>query len=243
MGYRDLPMPVASKIDCEQWTPDLVPTQQHVAIVPDLFTSRYNPDVLAATVAVLKKLGKQPVLLPLVETGKAWHIKGFLKTFARIATKNVRRLNAVAKTGIPLVSIDPSIASMYHEEYAIYSEQAIGYTIQPIQQFLASCKLPDLKTVSATLLCHCMDQPGWESVFANSQVTIKPVSCCGMAGIYGHDVRQYETSKKIYEMSWKPTIADNQTVLTTGFSCQSQVQRFDHKTLLHPVQLLASILD
>ena len=62
-----------------------------------------------------------------------------------------------------------------------------------------------------------------------------------MSGTYGHETRNVDSSRKIYEQSWGPLIdkhgADG-NLLADGYSCRSQVKRMDGKTVLHPLQAL-----
>lgn len=61
-----------------------------------------------------------------------------------------------------------------------------------------------------------------------------------MAGTYGHEADKLESSKAIYELSWKGNLAnlDMERSLITGYSCRSQVKRFEGKQLKHPLQAL-----
>ena len=45
-------------------------------------------------------------------------------------------------------------------------------------------------------------------------------------------------------MSWQPIISDNEpeTVLATGFSCRSQVKRYEKFKPKHPLQIIAELL-
>jgi len=58
---------------------------------------------------------------------------------------------------------------------------------------------------------------------------------------YGHETANLQTSKDIYELSWKDKINDEtlqDRIVATGYSCRSQVKRFDQKEVLHPLQAL-----
>ncbi|MDB6013913.1 MAG: linked oxidase domain protein [Gammaproteobacteria bacterium] len=65
-----------------------------------------------------------------------------------------------------------------------------------------------------------------------------------MAGTYGHEVRHQLTSQRIYDLSWRQHLQQSAgyTVLASGYSCRSQVKRFDHQSLLHPAQALLAVL-
>jgi Fe-S oxidoreductase len=67
-----------------------------------------------------------------------------------------------------------------------------------------------------------------------------------MAGTYGHETANLQTSKDIYELSWKDKVNDEalqDRIVATGYSCRSQVKRFDQKALLHPLQAVLKHLN
>ena len=61
-----------------------------------------------------------------------------------------------------------------------------------------------------------------------------------MAGTYGHEADKVETSKAVYDLSWKANlkVLDKDRCLVTGYSCRSQVKRFEGEQLKHPLQAL-----
>ncbi len=87
----------------------------------------------------------------------------------------------------------------------------------------------------------------WQQVFQAMGLSLKPIStgCCGMAGIYGHQVEHYQSSQDIYQLSWGqhlPLISEErQYYLATGYSCRAQVQRIEGWKPLHPVQVLGKL--
>ncbi|MEF1213916.1 (Fe-S)-binding protein, partial [Vibrio alginolyticus] len=89
-------------------------------------------------------------------------------------------------------------------------------------------------------------EKSWQSIFQHFGLNLQviPTGCCGMAGTFGHEVDKKSTSEAIYQLSWKPNIKNLPTerVLATGYSCRSQVKRFEGEVVRHPVQVLASLL-
>jgi Fe-S oxidoreductase len=61
-----------------------------------------------------------------------------------------------------------------------------------------------------------------------------------MAGTYGHETRNRENSENIYNLSWRDVIATDSEgpIVTTGYSCRSQIKRLDQKQVGHPLQYL-----
>jgi Fe-S oxidoreductase len=109
--------------------------------------------------------------------------------------------------------------------------------------------------VSYKLLAHCTEKTAlpktesqWQSLFElfGMKLDIVPVGCCGMAGTYGHEVEQLENSKGIYDLSWaqpvKIAVQNNNKILATGYSCRSQVKRFDSARPQHPIEAIFDVL-
>ena len=67
-----------------------------------------------------------------------------------------------------------------------------------------------------------------------------------MAGTYGHEKANLDTSKTIYAQSWKPKVEGStqgdEEILATGYSCRSQVKRLSDRAVRHPVSALRAIL-
>jgi len=117
------------------------------------------------------------------------------------------------------------------------------------QEWLASLE-PMARTgepTSATLLPHCTERAmepraaaDWNGVFARFgvQLTVRDVGCCGMAGMYGHLAENAERSRGIFDRSWAGAL-EGESVLATGYSCRSQVERYTGRRLPHPLEYLA----
>ena len=65
-----------------------------------------------------------------------------------------------------------------------------------------------------------------------------------MAGTYGHEAEHRDTSERIYALSWRRHVAEEQAgrLLATGYSCRSQAKRLDGVALPHPAQALLRAL-
>ncbi|KPH65663.1 hypothetical protein ADS77_01680 [Pseudoalteromonas porphyrae] len=62
-----------------------------------------------------------------------------------------------------------------------------------------------------------------------------------MAGTYGHEAQNQNNSRALYEMSWQGVVNKNkpEQLLATGFSCRSQVKRYEKFKPKHPIELIA----
>ncbi|ELY3811888.1 FAD-binding oxidoreductase [Cronobacter sakazakii] len=229
-----------------------------VLVVQDPFTSYYDAQVVADFVRLCEKLGFQPVVLPFSPNGKAQHIKGFLQRFARTARKTADFLNRVAALGMPMVGVDPALVLCYRDEY----KQTLGETrgefhVQLVHEWLttALAERPASPVGGEPwyLFGHCTEVtalPGtagqWAAIFAKFGAKLEGVNvgCCGMAGTYGHEVKNHANSLGIYELSWHQAMQrlPRTRCLATGYSCRSQVKRIEGSGVRHPLQALLGMI-
>lgn len=229
--------------------------QKLVLLVQDPFTSFYDADLVSDALQLIEKLGFRAVLLPFMPNGKPQHVKGFLRDFAKTAKNASDFLNQVAALGAPLIGLDASLVLVYRDEYV----KALGahrgdYQVALFHEWLVKQDLPAIQTQqSFSLLAHCTEKTAlpatenqWKQIYAKAGLELKAIAvgCCGMAGTYGHEAQNYDKSKALYEMSWQQPVqsfgADQ--VLVTGFSCRSQVKRFEGVKPKHPLQQLLKLL-
>ncbi len=233
-----------------------------VVVVQDAFTTFYEPAVLEASCLLLRALGFEPHVLPYFENGKALHIKGFLRSFGRVVARNVALLRSVSALGFPIVGIEPAVVLTYRDEYPKQLEGDAGFHVWLLQELLAERAAAPSMAVRAgkaatafRLLSHCTEQalvtraPAlWAKVFGALGVPLEVVKtgCCGMCGVYGHEVAHKKDSLGIFELSWKSKLGsepDAGHVLATGHSCRTQVERTLGFTPQHPAQALLSALE
>ncbi|MDA0147469.1 D-2-hydroxyglutarate dehydrogenase YdiJ [Vibrio sp. LaRot3] len=231
----------------------------HVLVVQDPFTSYYDADVVEDFVKLIEKLGKTPILLPFKPNGKAQHIKGFLHKFSKSAHSTAMFLQQVADLNIPMVGVDPALVLCYRDEYAeVLGNKRGDFEVLTVHEWL----MPRLAQFNQAhedanepwyLLAHCTEktkmpnaEKEWGAIFSHfgAQLTTVPVGCCGMAGTFGHEVDKLQMSKDIFNLSWKPRLEElpAERCLVTGYSCRSQVKRFEHVKTKHPLQALLEIM-
>jgi Fe-S oxidoreductase len=234
--------------------------ERSVILVQDAFTSFYESQLVLEFYELLRKLNYTVYVAPFHPNGKPLHVKGFLAQFRKVAEKNAKWLSHIALPGIPMVGLDPSIVLSYRDEYLkILEENELPFKVLLPQEFLvmnsakhsnyavaATNKLQDYQ-----LLGHCtektdclLSQEQWKEVFEKFGLSLSLIAagCCGMAGTYGHETEHYEESRGIYGLSWSDKFPQDpflrQNILTTGFSCRSQVKRFEGFRPMHPLQVL-----
>ncbi|TDQ57159.1 FAD/FMN-containing dehydrogenase [Mesocricetibacter intestinalis] len=247
--------------------------QNMLLIVQDPYTSYYDAKVVSDFVALAQKLGFKPVVLPFKPNGKAMHIKGFLRQFAKTAKNQAEFLNRMAALSLPLVGVDPAIVLSYRDEYReILGPQRGDFQVITAHEWLKTAlkgeevrsrlknpnknrHMSETETSPADwyLFPHCTETTAmpnsakeWQQIFAlfNQQLQVEKVGCCGMAGVFGHETPNQQMSKAIYQASWAQKLAGKapEQCLATGYSCRSQVKRFEQWQPKHPLQALLSLL-
>jgi Fe-S oxidoreductase len=227
-----------------------------VAIVQDPFTSYYDAEVVRDWINLILKLGYTPLLLPFIPNGKPQHVKGFLKKFAKTASDAATFLQQVQSLDITLVGTDPSLVLCYRDEYInVLGADKVKFNVYLPHEWLTQIELPKLNESNKVykLFGHCSEKTAipathamWQKIFHQMGAKLEPINvgCCGMAGTYGHEKSHFDNAKGIFDLSWQPAIEkiDNMQMLATGYSCRSQVKRFEKFKPLHPVQALNHLL-
>tara|TARA_R110002167_G_scaffold179835_2_gene379809 strand:- start:119031 stop:122171 length:3141 start_codon:yes stop_codon:yes gene_type:complete len=232
--------------------------KDYVLIVQDPFTSFYDANTVQSMMALIKKLGLEPILLPFKPNGKAQHVKGFLARFASTAKSSSEFLNQLATLDIPMLGMDASMVLCYRDEYTkTLGDKRGEFNVLLAHEWLLSFIKQDQtfkndvddSQQSFKLFSHCTEKTAlvnseneWSTIFNHFGLTLEKVNvgCCGMAGTYGHEKSNLDNSKGLFELSWQPKITElaPEQILATGFSCRSQVKRFTKVQARHPVEAL-----
>jgi FAD/FMN-containing dehydrogenase/Fe-S oxidoreductase len=228
-----------------------------VIVVQDAFTSYFETPLVLDLFELLRKLGFEPLLAPFSANGKPLHVHGFLGRFRDVAERNVAQLEALARSGIALVGLDPSMTLTYRAEYVkVLGESAVPKVLL-VQEWLAQ-RLDQLPKATGVTRCykllpHCTEKTNapaavsdWAKVFAavGAELEVQPSGCCGMAGTFGHEADKRSLSEAIYSQSWAPIVAADRghdALLATGYSCRCQAELIDDVAIPHPVQALLSM--
>jgi Fe-S oxidoreductase len=236
----------------------LVQLAKKVCIVQDPFTSFYDAEVVESLVTLITKLGYEPVLLPFMPNGKPQHVKGFLKEFAKTAKNAADLLNQLDTLDLQMVGVDPSMVLCYRDEYEKVLGEARGeFKVHLVHEWLLKLDLPKVtqsKTQDYALFGHCSEKTAlpvsekqWQQIFQKAGLDLSTVSvgCCGMAGTFGHEASHIQESTGIYRLSWQQAVSRYQPeqIVATGYSCRSQVARFENFKPKHPLQILAMSLE
>ncbi|MQB12311.1 FAD-binding oxidoreductase [Agrobacterium sp. ICMP 6402] len=231
-----------------------------VVFVQDAFTTHFDSQVVLDAVDLARRMGFIPFVSALHENGKALHVHGYLGRFARKASDTSSYLNALSEAGATLVGLDPSMTLVYRSEYANLPTIGKAPTVLLPQEWLS--RNLDLLQREATLgdigvfklFLHCTEQTSlpaagaqWSAIFASLgiKLALAKVGCCGMAGTFGHEVRNRGLSEAIYALSWSDAFSrpvEGEILMATGYSCRSQVKIMEEKSLKHPLQVINALI-
>jgi FAD/FMN-containing dehydrogenase/Fe-S oxidoreductase len=226
-----------------------------ILLVQDWFTALFDASVMRDALAGFRALGYHPRLLPMRPAGKAALTLGEMKGFGRMAGALLALLKRAVACGVPLVGLDPAFVMMLRQDYSkaglhppkvLLPQEFLAGELRLGRAFpMASGNAP------ARLLLHCTESTvepetgdQWRKVFAELGVKLETPStgCCGMAGLFGHQKRNQQVSRKLFDMTWRPLVAGTSPVVATGFSCRCQAERLAGLTLHHPLGLIADLL-
>lgn len=232
--------------------------ENSVILIQDTFTTHYDSDVVVAHYDLLVALGYQVFVAPYRPNGKPLHVKGFLKEFDELAGDNDEYYYDIARCGIEMVGIEAAVTLMFRQEY---NQRLLGRPDYKIYQFhewlhdkLDGYEIENnVPQKEFVLFAHCTEKTSmpetpnqWRDIFAvfGQSLRMQKTGCCGMSGMYGHEAENEQTSKKLFEMSWKDAAikAGKEQMLATGFSCRCQTNRYAGFKPAHPVQVLVDLL-
>lgn len=247
-------------LDLKEVTQFATRNNNSVILIQDTFTSFYEPDVLLKIIDFLKKMDFEVYVSRIFSNGKPLHIKGFLDRFTHTVKKNNDYLGLLAKANIPLVGIDPSMTLIYRDEYKKILGENLNFRVHLLQEWLihhqSRLKQVNKRNEGKTyyLLSHCTEktmcvaaEKQWQEIFESMKLKLIPLAagCCGMSGIYGHELEHVQNSKNLFSMDWKRYFLNNpeseKIILSTGYSCRSQVKRLQGLKLQHPIEALLSV--
>lgn len=227
---------------------------QSVILIQDAFTSHFESQLVFDVIKLLQTLAIKVYVAPFHANGKPLQVHGFLSAFKKVAKQQTQHLQRLANTGIPLIGIEPPITLTYRQEYVKTLPDTDIPKVWLLQEWLSQQSFSQRQKASSDqtfkLLGHCTEKTSepnavkdWQSLFQQLGLNLEEIKtgCCGMAGTYGHEAKNIDTSKTIYDLSWAKAIHQSenpQQLLATGYSCRSQVKRFDNVQLMHPAQAL-----
>ena len=264
---RERELPTFSRTSLQQWDRGRTPAvsereaDRKALLIADPYTNYTQPEVGKAAVRTLEAAGVH-VEIPdsVTDSGRPAHSKSLLERARATASENVDALAPRVADGWDVVSVEPSDAVMYQEDYLDLCSgddvEAVADNTYSVMEYLDSFRLDEVldtdaeETLSYHGHCH-QTAAGREHHAvgvlrrAGYEVDVLDTTCCGMAGSFGYEAEHYSMSQAIGRLLFD-AVDDSpaETVVAPGTSCRSQVGdsgRYDGKPP-HPVEKLADAL-
>jgi len=264
---RERDLPTFERETLQKWdrgrTPAVTEAEagRKALLLADPYTNYTQPEIGKAAVRVLEAAGVH-VWIPddVTDSGRPAHSKSMLDHARETARENVDALAPRIRDGWDVVSVEPSDAVMYQNDYqdmlsgdAVDTVAANSYGVM---EYLDTLGLDEQLPVSAdgalTYHGHCQQTAVKKDQHAVAvlrrtgyDVDDLDSTCCGMAGSFGYEAEHYSMSKAIADLLYDQVEASpGETVVAPGTSCRSQL--LEHEGTAgkppHPVELLAEEL-
>ena len=252
LGLVDLPEPKASTValDVAEFHHRKNPGPFDVVVLPDVFTARLEPDTMRVAIQVLSRLGLKVAVAPFVPSGKFDHVTGQRKRFASAVRSQAKLVESILSAGATPVAIEPATALLHSHDYPTFDTQypaQVLHLVDVLHEHLDQLsEHPAGQGQEVTLLGHCTERAlrpesiqKWTEVLnaVGYHCTVPDLGCCGMAGIFGHQLENQTISRTLWNAGWDGA-ARQPLPVATGYSCRSQAARFSYSTPPHPVHLL-----
>ncbi|HTV08028.1 MAG TPA: FAD-linked oxidase C-terminal domain-containing protein [Candidatus Aquilonibacter sp.] len=231
-----------------------------VILWADTFNNYLFPHTSKAAVEVLEDAGfrvrvpEQHLCCgrPLYDFGMLDYAKEYLRTILGSLAEEI-------KSGIPIVCLEPSCASVFKDELVNLfpkdpAAKQLHEQVLPFPDFLEKVgykpaqRNPRLNGRKAVVHGHCHHKALWnmspeEHLLreAGLEPEVLDSGCCGLAGSFGYETEHYDISMKIGDRVLFPKVrsADRETVIVAdGFSCRQQISHGTPRHAMHLAEVL-----
>ena len=229
-----------------------------ILLLADTFNRHFEPEILRATVKVLRALG---LTVEIASTGgknlccgRTYLAAGMINRAREEAARTLAALHGDR----PVIGLEPSCLFTLKDEFLSLlpgpaAENLAGRAVL-LGEFLATQTLP-LKSLPLIAYvhgpCHAKSfgafLPSLATLRAIPDLTVKPIasSCCGMAGAFGYQSETQAASRAMAEATLLPAIraaATTDIIVADGTSCRHQIADLAGRQAIHSIQLIARAL-
>jgi iron-sulfur cluster protein len=244
-----------------------------VVLFADVFTNYGMAKRGVAAIEVLRALGADVVVSESVPEGRAALSQGMIATAKQHARRALMELDRHVSDGRDIVVVEPSSLSMFRRDFlhlldskerferfrarafepVEYITLMLGKTGRKAKEFFdiskskvgyrlffhAHCQQKTIGCAEPTVAL--LQEIGFDVATSN-------VECCGMAGSFGYKKDFYELSMAVGTDLFGQVVQQDRNggarqLVASGTSCTEQLHAGFERTVLHPVELLASLLE
>ncbi len=232
------------------------PSGRKVILWADTFTNYFHPEIGSAAWDILENAGFK-VVVPQMHLccGRPLYDFGMLDEAKNYLTRIMSSLAAEIDSGVPIVVLEPSCASVFRDELrGLFPNDTRASRLRQ-QTFLLSEFLhtqaeyqPPMLNCKVLLHGHChhkalMTLDAEEALLKTMGVDLQlpDTGCCGMAGAFGFEHAKFEISRAIGERTLLPAVrqaAPETLIVSDGFSCREQIGQLTGRKALHFAEVL-----
>ena len=222
-----------------------------VALFADTFTTWFEPENARAAARVLEAVGYRvrPAALPgggrrPLCCGRTFLAAGLVDEARKELARTLTALAPFIKREVPIVGLEPSCLLTFRDEALAlgFERELANARFLLFEELMAptatrseiDLRLRPLPARHALLHGHCHQKAfGAMSALERTlrlvpelEVETVASSCCGMAGAFGYETANYETSIAMGELDLLPAVraADRNTIIVAGgTSCRHQI--------------------
>ncbi|PSP23421.1 FAD-binding oxidoreductase [Halobacteriales archaeon QH_10_65_19] len=264
---RERDLPTFTRATFRKWNQARTPAvseaeaDRKVLLVADPYTNYTQPEIGKAAVRVLEAAGVH-VAIPgdVGDSGRPAHSKSMLDHARETARENVGALAPRVREGWDVVSVEPSDAVMYQNDYldllAGEDVEAVAANSYGVMEYLDRFGLDEGLEADAdgvlTYHGHCQQtaiKKDYHAVAvlrrAGYAVDDLDSTCCGMAGSFGYEAEHYSMSRAIAGLLFDQVEGSpGDRVVAPGTSCRSQLLEQEGRDSKppHPIQALDDAL-
>jgi len=244
-----------------------------VVVFADVFTNYGMARRGIATIEVLRALGADVVVSESVPEGRAALSQGMIATAKLHARRAAMELDSHVSDGRDIVVVEPSSLSMFRREFSHLLDskerferfrsrafEPVEYVVRMLAKsgrmaqqvfdiskskvgyrlfFHAHCQQKTIGCEEPTLALF--RELGFDVVTSN-------VECCGMAGSFGYKKDFYDLSMAVGADLFGQVVQQDRNggtrqIVASGTSCTEQMHAGFDRSVLHPMEILASLLE
>ena len=265
---RERDLPTFKRATLKKWARSRTPAvteaeaDRKVLLIADPYTNYTQPEIGKAAVRTLEAAGVHVEVSDTVtDSGRPAHSKGMIDSARETAKANIVELAPRVADGWDIVSVEPSDAVMYQEDYLdlLSGEDVVTVAdnTYSVMEYLDSFRLADALDADGegTLSYHghCHQTAASRDHHAvgvlrrtGYDVDVLDTTCCGMAGSFGYEAEHYSMSKAIARLLFDAADDSPATeIVAPGTSCRTQLADYEqqHGKPPHPIEKVAAALN
>lgn len=238
-----------------------------VVLFADTFTTWFEPEKPRAAVKVLEAAGFHVHVVVGADgrgpcCGRTFLASGLIDEARQEAERTLDLLTPYVEAGAPVLGLEPACLFAFKDEFEALRldgrAEKLAAAAQLFDEFIAAnadALQGKLKPAARRYLahghCHQKAFGAADATLAalrlipDAEVSMVETSCCGMAGAFGYEAKNYDVSIAMAELNLLPAVraADADTVIVAdGTSCRHQIDDGAGRPAVHVAEALAAAL-